>query len=157
MILFPHLFAMKWWDWMPWSSFFECWVLSQPFYSPLPPSSRSSFNPFKSFFILPNLSSFLWCALVFFLHASYVCGLLSFEDRYVYNLHKFWKFPAIISSIVFYCHSPIHLSGSSLVKHIFRQLKFIPQFPVAPVHLFLVLFLSMLNLRLFLSLCLKIH
>ena len=20
--LFPHLFAMKWWDWMPWSSFF---------------------------------------------------------------------------------------------------------------------------------------
>ena len=26
--LFPHLFAMKWWDWMSWSSFFECWVLS---------------------------------------------------------------------------------------------------------------------------------
>ena len=26
--LFPHLFAMKWWDQMPWSSFFECWVLS---------------------------------------------------------------------------------------------------------------------------------
>ena len=28
---FPHLFAMKWWDWMPWSSFFECWVSSQLF------------------------------------------------------------------------------------------------------------------------------
>ena len=27
--LFPYLFAMKWWDWMPWSWFFECWVLSQ--------------------------------------------------------------------------------------------------------------------------------
>ena len=26
--LFPHLFAMKWWDQMPLSSFFECWVLS---------------------------------------------------------------------------------------------------------------------------------
>ena len=26
--LFPHLLAMKWWDWMPWSSFFECWVIS---------------------------------------------------------------------------------------------------------------------------------
>ena len=26
---FPHLFAMKWWDQMPWSSFFVCWVLSQ--------------------------------------------------------------------------------------------------------------------------------
>ena len=25
----PHLFAMKWWDQMPWSSFFECWVLNQ--------------------------------------------------------------------------------------------------------------------------------
>ena len=33
--LFPHLFAMKWWDRMPWSSFFECWVLSQLFHSPL--------------------------------------------------------------------------------------------------------------------------
>ena len=32
---FPHLFAMKWWDWMPWSLFSECWVLSQVFYSPL--------------------------------------------------------------------------------------------------------------------------
>ena len=26
-----HLFAMKWWDWMPWSSFFEFWVSSQLF------------------------------------------------------------------------------------------------------------------------------
>ena len=29
--LFPHLFAKKWWDQMPWSSFPECWVLSQLF------------------------------------------------------------------------------------------------------------------------------
>ena len=27
--LFPHLFPMKWWDQMPWSSFSECWALSQ--------------------------------------------------------------------------------------------------------------------------------
>ena len=26
---------MKWWDWMPWSSLFECWVLSQLFDSSL--------------------------------------------------------------------------------------------------------------------------
>ena len=26
--LFPHLFTMKWWDQIPWSSFFECWDLS---------------------------------------------------------------------------------------------------------------------------------
>ena len=32
-LLFPQLFAMKWWDWMPWSSFFECWILSQLLHS----------------------------------------------------------------------------------------------------------------------------
>ena len=31
----PHLFPMKWWDQMPWSSFSECWALSQLFHSPL--------------------------------------------------------------------------------------------------------------------------
>ena len=31
---------MKLWHWMPWSSFFKCWVLSQLFHSPLSPSSR---------------------------------------------------------------------------------------------------------------------
>ena len=29
--VFPLLFAMKWWDRMPWSQFFECWVSSQLF------------------------------------------------------------------------------------------------------------------------------
>ena len=33
LLLFPHLFAMKWWEQMPWSSFFECWVLCQLFHS----------------------------------------------------------------------------------------------------------------------------
>ena len=33
--LFPLLFAMKWWSWMPWSSLFICWILSQLFHSPL--------------------------------------------------------------------------------------------------------------------------
>ena len=28
---FPHQFAMKWWNWMPWSLHFECWVLRQFF------------------------------------------------------------------------------------------------------------------------------
>ena len=38
--LFPHLFAMKWWDQMPWSSFSECWALSQLFHSSLSLSPR---------------------------------------------------------------------------------------------------------------------
>ena len=41
-LLFPHLFAMKWCDWMSWSQFSECWALSQLFYSPLSLSSRGS-------------------------------------------------------------------------------------------------------------------
>ena len=32
--------CMKWWDWMPWSLFSECWVSSQLFRSPLSLSSR---------------------------------------------------------------------------------------------------------------------
>ena len=33
-------FLLKWWDQMPWSSFSECWALSQLFHSPLSLSSR---------------------------------------------------------------------------------------------------------------------
>ena len=43
--LFPHLSLMKWWEQMSWSLFFECWVLSQLFHSPLSPSSRGSLVP----------------------------------------------------------------------------------------------------------------
>ena len=39
---------MKWCDQMPWSSFFECWVLSQLFHSPLSPSSGGSFRSDQS-------------------------------------------------------------------------------------------------------------
>ena len=42
---FPHLFSIMWWDWVPWSQFFECWVLSQLFHSPLLPPLNSSLVP----------------------------------------------------------------------------------------------------------------
>ena len=42
---FPHLFPMKWWDQMPWSSFSECWALSQLLHSPLSLSSRGFLVP----------------------------------------------------------------------------------------------------------------
>ena len=41
-IFSPHPFAKKWWDQMPWSSFFKWWALNQLFHSPLSLSSRSS-------------------------------------------------------------------------------------------------------------------
>ena len=37
--VYPSI-SMKWRDWMPWSSFSECWALSQFFHSPLSLSSR---------------------------------------------------------------------------------------------------------------------
>ena len=40
---------MKWWDWMPWSLFSECWALSQLFHSPLSLSSRGSLVVFFIF------------------------------------------------------------------------------------------------------------
>ena len=42
---------MKWWDRMPWSSFSECWALSQLFHSPL--SLYLLLNPYTEF-IIPN-------------------------------------------------------------------------------------------------------
>ena len=45
--MFPHLFAMKWWDQMPWSSFFESRVVNQLFYSPLSLSSGGSLVPLR--------------------------------------------------------------------------------------------------------------
>ena len=56
--LFPHLIAMKWWDWMPWSSFSECWVLSQHFHS-----SFTFIKRLFSFSLLPAIkvvSSAIW-------------------------------------------------------------------------------------------------
>ena len=48
--LFSHQFAMKWWDQMSWSSFFECWALSQHF-------SLSSFTLTKGLFSSSLLSA----------------------------------------------------------------------------------------------------
>ena len=40
-----HVVPIKWWDQMPWSLLFECWVLSQLFHSCLSPSSKGSLVP----------------------------------------------------------------------------------------------------------------
>ena len=45
---FPLLFAMKWWDQMPWSQISECWVSSQFFHSLLSHSSRGPLGPSSS-------------------------------------------------------------------------------------------------------------
>ena len=65
--MFPHLFTMKWWDQMPWSSYFECWALSQLF-------SLSSFTFIEKLFNSSSLSavrvvSFAYLRLLIFLTA----------------------------------------------------------------------------------------
>ena len=54
--LFPHLFITKWWDQMPWSSFSECWALSQLFHSLLSLTSRG-------FLVLLCFLPWVWCHL----------------------------------------------------------------------------------------------
>ena len=49
--LFPHLFAMKWWDQMPWSLFSECWANFKPTFS------LSSFTFIKRLFGSSSLSA----------------------------------------------------------------------------------------------------
>ena len=77
--IFPHLFVTKWWDWMSWSLFSECWVLSQLFHSPLSLSSRGSsvlrFLPYG------------WCHL-------HIWGYwyFSWQSWFQLVLHPFWHF-----------------------------------------------------------------
>ena len=70
---------MKWWDCMSWW-FFECWVLSQLFYSPLSLSSRSSLFPLR---FLP-----LWW------HHLHVWGVdIFFQQSWFYLvIHPAWHF-----------------------------------------------------------------
>ena len=72
------LFAMKWWDWMPWSLLFECWVQSQLFHSPLSPSSRGSlvslsFRPIECYHL------HIWG-----------CWYLSWQSWFQLALHPAW-------------------------------------------------------------------
>ena len=68
--LFLHLFAMKWWDWMPWSWFFICCILSQHLYSTLSPSSGSSLVPLH--FLPITVVSFAYLRLLIFLLVIFI-------------------------------------------------------------------------------------
>ena len=88
--LFPHLFPMKWWDQMPWSSFSECWALSQFFHS--------SFTFIKRLFSSSSLSairvvSSAYLRLLIFLPAILIpaCASSSPEFHIMYSAYKFNK------------------------------------------------------------------
>ena len=61
-------FIMKWWDRMPWPSFFECWVLSQLSHCPLWLSSVQTLHFLLTFSQMTMSSS---CLRLSYAHLSY--------------------------------------------------------------------------------------
>ena len=102
--MFPHLFAMNWWNQMPWSSFFECWELSQFFHFPPLLSSGGSLVPLLS--AIRVLSS-AYLRLLIFLPAILIPDCASFRPAFLmmysaYKLNKqgdnikLWHIPFLI-------------------------------------------------------------
>ena len=88
--LFPHLFAMKWWDQMPWSVF---WMLSFK-----PPFSLSSFTFINRLFSFPTLSAIrmvlsAYLSLLIFLPAILIpaCASSSLAFHMIYSACKLNK------------------------------------------------------------------
>ena len=88
---FPHLFAMKWWDQMPWSSFSECWALSQLFHSPLSLSSRG-FLGSSSLSVISGVSSAYLRLFIFFMAILIpACASSSPEFLMMYSAYNLIK------------------------------------------------------------------
>ena len=87
--LFPHLFAMKWWDQMPWSSISECWVFSQIFLSPFTFIKRL----FSSLLSVIRVVSSAYLRLLMFLPGILIPACASFSPAFhvMYSTNKLNK------------------------------------------------------------------
>ena len=87
--LFPHLFAMKWWDQIPWSLFFECWALSHLFHSPLSPSSEGSLIPLCTIRVVSSA----YLRLLIFLPSTFIptCASSSLAFCVMYSAYMLNK------------------------------------------------------------------
>ena len=123
--LFPHLFAMKWWDQMSWSSSFEYWVLSHFFDSSLSLSSRGPLVPLQ---FLP----LRWCHL-------HIWGYwyLSWQSWFQLELHPAWYFTwcschiSEINRVTIYSLVPLFCFLSAKVSITFKM--YTPRFPHSDV------------------------
>ena len=79
---------IKWWDWMPWSSFFECWVLSQLFHSPLLPFIKRFFS--YSLFSVIRVVSSAYLRLLIFLPAILIPACASSSPAF-HMMHSSYK------------------------------------------------------------------
>ena len=110
--LSPFLFAMKWWDQMPWSSFYESWVLCQLFHSPLSPSSRGSLVPLH--FPIRVVSSAYLRLLIFLLAMLVqVCDSFSSIFHMMYTEYKLNKQGDNIQP----CHTPFPILNQSVFPY----------------------------------------
>ena len=82
-----HTLAIKWWDLLPWSSFFECWVLGQLFHSPLSLSSRGSLVPFH-FLSLEWYHLHIWGCWYFSWQSWFQLVIHLAQHSPVYKLNK---------------------------------------------------------------------
>ena len=101
---------MKWWDWMPWSSFSECWALSQLFHSPLSLSSSgcqwtsNKQTPQKLLALSLPLNGRLWDVWYFvlfkMLHTSNANTFTTLKSESSWFPSKwFWRFKILIKKI----------------------------------------------------------
>ena len=93
---FTHLFAIKWWDQMPWSSFSECWALSQLFHSPFSLSSRGFFS--SSSLSAIRVVSPAYLKLLIFLPAILIPACASFSPAF----HMMYLHISYISRVTIY-------------------------------------------------------
>ena len=106
-----YLFAMKWWDWIPWSSFFECWVLSQLFHSPFFTLIKRLCSSSSLSAITVVLSAYL--RLLIFLPAILIpaCDSSSLAFCMMYSAYKLNKKSDYIQP----CHAPFPILNQSVV------------------------------------------
>ena len=139
---------MKWWERIPWSWFSECSVISQPFLSPLSPSSRGSLVPlhFLSLTVVSSVYLRFFIFLPAILIPAWASSSLAFHMIYsAYKLNKQgnnmqpWRAPfpiqkqSIVSCLVltvvsWTCTQVSQEAGK--VAWYFQLLKNFPQFVV---------------------------
>ena len=84
---FLHLFAMKQWDQMPWSYFYECWVLSQlkkknPFQIKVVPQGNFNLYIFWLIIILLCIFFLSFCELYFEFSALFLFSSLPWSSGF---------------------------------------------------------------------------
>ena len=88
--LFAHLFVMKWWDQMPYSSFFECWVLNRLFHSSLTLIKRL-FSSSSLSAIRVVSSAFMRLLIVLLATLILACASSSLAFHKMYSAYKLNK------------------------------------------------------------------